>query len=107
MISAAGFADGSIDSRPSDDTDGVTSVSSDARSKNCRRADCRTLAYSAPTASAGGTDIKAQSPGPNAQSRSDHNSAVQRNTLIDFFHDLAGIQGEFLVYDDGGRKSTR
>jgi long-chain acyl-CoA synthetase len=29
---------------------------------------------------------------------------VQRNTLIDFFRDLAGIQGEFLVYDDGYRR---
>src|SRR5687767_9359324 len=32
------------------------------------------------------------------------NSAVQRNTLIDFFRDLAGIHGEFLVYDDGYRR---
>jgi hypothetical protein len=39
MVSAEGFADGSIDRRPSDDTDGVTSVSSDARSKNWRNAD--------------------------------------------------------------------
>ena len=29
---------------------------------------------------------------------------MQRNTLIDFFRDLAGIQGEFLVYDDGYRR---
>jgi long-chain acyl-CoA synthetase len=35
---------------------------------------------------------------------SDHNSRVQRNTLIDFFRDLAGIRGEFLVYDDGYRR---
>jgi long-chain acyl-CoA synthetase len=34
----------------------------------------------------------------------DHNSRVQRNTLIDFFSDLAGIRGEFLVYDDGYRR---
>ena len=34
----------------------------------------------------------------------DHNSAVQRNTLIDFFRDLAEIRGEFLVYDDGYRR---
>ena len=34
----------------------------------------------------------------------DHNSAVQRNTLIDFFRDLAQIRGEFLVYDDGYRR---
>ena len=34
----------------------------------------------------------------------DHNSAVQRNTLIDFFRDLARIRGEFLVYDDGYRR---
>ena len=29
---------------------------------------------------------------------------MQRNTLIDFFRDLAAIQGEFLVYDDGYRR---
>jgi long-chain acyl-CoA synthetase len=29
---------------------------------------------------------------------------VQRNTLIDFFKDLAEIRGEFLVYDDGYRR---
>jgi long-chain acyl-CoA synthetase len=29
---------------------------------------------------------------------------VQRTTLIDFFHDLAEIRGEFLVYDDGYRR---
>ena len=29
---------------------------------------------------------------------------MQRNTLIDFFRDLAGIRGEFLVYDDGYRR---
>jgi long-chain acyl-CoA synthetase len=29
---------------------------------------------------------------------------VQRNTLIDFFRDLGGIRGEFLVYDDGYRR---
>jgi long-chain acyl-CoA synthetase len=29
---------------------------------------------------------------------------VQRNTLIDFFRDLADIRGEFLVYDDGYRR---
>jgi long-chain acyl-CoA synthetase len=29
---------------------------------------------------------------------------VQRNTLIDFFGDLAEIRGEFLVYDDGYRR---
>jgi long-chain acyl-CoA synthetase len=29
---------------------------------------------------------------------------VQRNTLIDFFRDLAEIRGEFLVYDDGYRR---
>jgi hypothetical protein len=56
MINAAGLAEGSIDRRPSDDTDGVTSVSSDARSKNWRSADWRTLSYIAPTANAGGTD---------------------------------------------------
>jgi long-chain acyl-CoA synthetase len=31
---------------------------------------------------------------------------VQRDTLIDFFHDLVGIPGEFLVYDDGYRRRT-
>src|SRR5262245_53495065 len=93
MISADGLADGSIDSRPSDDTEGVTSVSSVARSKNWRNADWRTLSYNAPTANAGGTD-----------NRLDHNSRVQRNTLIDFFRDLAELHGEFLVYDDGYRR---
>jgi len=29
---------------------------------------------------------------------------VQRDTLIDFFRDLVGIRGEFLVYDDGYRR---
>ncbi len=29
---------------------------------------------------------------------------MQRNTLIDFFRDLAEIRGEFLVYDDGYRR---
>ena len=29
---------------------------------------------------------------------------MQRNTLIDFYRDLAEIQGEFLVYDDGYRR---
>ena len=29
---------------------------------------------------------------------------MPRNTLIDFFRDLAGIRGEFLVYDDGYRR---
>jgi long-chain acyl-CoA synthetase len=29
---------------------------------------------------------------------------VQRNTLIDFFRDLAEIRGEFLVFDDGYRR---
>src|SRR5476651_1852268 len=32
-----------------------------------------------------------------------HNSLVARDTLIDFFHDLARTRGEFLVYDDGFR----
>jgi long-chain acyl-CoA synthetase len=32
-----------------------------------------------------------------------HNSPVVRDTLIDFFHDLARARGEFLVYDDGFR----
>ena len=42
-ISAAGFADGSMARRPSEDTDGVISVSRVARSKNCRSADCSRL----------------------------------------------------------------
>ena len=29
---------------------------------------------------------------------------MQRETLIDFFHDLVTIRGEFLVYDDGYRR---
>jgi long-chain acyl-CoA synthetase len=32
-----------------------------------------------------------------------HNSAVPRDTLIDFFDDLARARGEFLVHDDGFR----
>ena len=28
---------------------------------------------------------------------------MARDTLIDFFHDLAAARGEFLVYDDGFR----
>ena len=31
---------------------------------------------------------------------------MQRHTLIDFFHDLARLQGEFLVFDDGYRKRS-
>jgi long-chain acyl-CoA synthetase len=31
---------------------------------------------------------------------------VARSTLIDFFHDLAGAHGPFLVYDDGFRTRT-
>jgi long-chain acyl-CoA synthetase len=33
-----------------------------------------------------------------------HNAAVRRDTLIDFFRDLITIRGEFLVYDDGYRR---
>src|SRR5437660_3969999 len=33
-----------------------------------------------------------------------HNSLVARDTLIDFFHDLARARAEFLVYDDGFRR---
>ena len=42
------------------------------------------------------------------QSRLDlhHNSRVRRETLIDFFDDLAGARGDFLVYDDGFRSRT-
>ena len=32
-----------------------------------------------------------------------HNSAVRRDTLIDFFHDLSVARGDFLVHDDGFR----
>jgi long-chain acyl-CoA synthetase len=32
-----------------------------------------------------------------------HNSHVRRDTLIDFFDDLASARGEFLVHDDGFR----
>ena len=32
-----------------------------------------------------------------------HSSTVRRDTLIDFFHDLARARGLFLVYDDGFR----
>jgi long-chain acyl-CoA synthetase len=39
-------------------------------------------------------------------SASDHNSGVQRDTLIDFFRDLIALRGEFLVYDDGYRHRT-
>ncbi|MQA31818.1 MAG: AMP-binding protein, partial [Luteitalea sp.] len=35
-----------------------------------------------------------------------HNSRVRRETLIDFFHDLASAGGEFLVHDDGFRTRT-
>ena len=34
----------------------------------------------------------------------DHNPPVARETLLDFFHDLARARGEFLVYDDGFRR---
>jgi long-chain acyl-CoA synthetase len=35
-----------------------------------------------------------------------HNSLVVRETLIDFFRDLALARGEFLVYDDGFRSRS-
>jgi long-chain acyl-CoA synthetase len=35
-----------------------------------------------------------------------HNSAVRRETLIDFFDDLASSRGDFLVHDDGFRTRT-
>ena len=56
MISAAGLADGSIASRTSGDDDAVGSVSSAARSKNWRSADCSCESYGAPTADDGGDD---------------------------------------------------
>ena len=34
------------------------------------------------------------------------NALVQRDTLIDFFRDLAETRGEFLVYDDGYRRRS-
>lgn len=34
------------------------------------------------------------------------NSLVRRDTLIDFFRDLARLRGEFLVYDDGYRRRS-
>jgi len=37
---------------------------------------------------------------------SHHNAPVQRETLIDFFHDLVATRGEFLVYDDGYRRRS-
>ena len=39
-------------------------------------------------------------------SKSRDNSLVHRDTLIDFFHDLVAMGGEFLVYDDGFRKRS-
>ena len=38
--------------------------------------------------------------------RQAYNSLVPRDTLIDFFHDLAAARGDFLVYDDGFRSRT-
>ncbi len=35
------------------------------------------------------------------------NPRVQRETLIDFFRDLARVRGEFLVYDDGYRRRSQ
>ena len=35
-----------------------------------------------------------------------HSSTVPRDTLIDFFHDLARARGDFLVYDDGFRSRS-
>src|SRR5688500_17059140 len=106
MISADGLADGSIASRPSDETDDVGSASSVARSKNWRSADCSMLSYRAPTASAGGVDIRSKGKGQRSKAKvkGDHNSQVQRDTLIDFFRDLVTIRGDFLVYDDGYRR---
>ncbi|OFW04230.1 MAG: hypothetical protein A3I61_09600 [Acidobacteria bacterium RIFCSPLOWO2_02_FULL_68_18] len=36
--------------------------------------------------------------------KTQHNAVVRRDTLIDFFHDLSRLRGEFLVYDDGYRQ---
>jgi hypothetical protein len=49
MMSAAGFAEGSMASRASGDDADVGSASSAARSKNCRNADCSCVSYNAPT----------------------------------------------------------
>src|SRR6185436_19957213 len=40
--------------------------------------------------------------------RGDYNSPrrMPRTTLVDFFHDLSAIRGEFLVYDDGYRRRS-
>jgi long-chain acyl-CoA synthetase len=40
------------------------------------------------------------------QEQTQDNSCVQRETLIDFFRDLAHVRGEFLVYDDGYRRRS-
>ncbi|MND01433.1 hypothetical protein D3C83_204210 [compost metagenome] len=49
MISAAGFAEGSMASRPSVAAEAIGSASKVARSKNWRSADCSRLSYNAPT----------------------------------------------------------
>ena len=54
--SAHGSSDGSMASRPSEDAERIGSVSNVAREKNCCSAFCRNVSYSAPTASAGGSE---------------------------------------------------
>ena len=102
MISAAGLADGSIASRPSDDADGVGSASSVARSKNCRSADCSSAVVERADGESG--RALADSSDHAARSAAIIIHAVQRDTLIDFFRDLVTIRGEFLVFDDGYRR---
>jgi hypothetical protein len=57
MVRTDGSFVGSIASRPSEDNDGIGSVSNVARLKNCRSAACRRLSYSALAANTGGRDM--------------------------------------------------
>src|ERR671918_183064 len=86
---------GSIARRPSDDNDGIGSISNVARPKNCRNAACSRLSYRALAAKSGGSDMYFH-----------HNSIIRhmaRRTLLDFFADLSVTDGEFIVFDDGYR----
>jgi long-chain acyl-CoA synthetase len=42
---------------------------------------------------------------PNRE-KAQHNARMPRDTLIDFFRDLARLRGEFLVYDDGYKRRS-
>src|SRR5215210_6723026 len=55
---------GSIASRPSDDKDGIGSVSKVARPKNWRSAACSRLSYSALAAKIGGSDMSCHDNSP-------------------------------------------